>query len=105
MAVFAHNALGEGAVGFALSFAAFQLILTYLWWRTGVHDPEHRPLSQPYCFAYLAYKSAYAGVSPWQQDHDHLSNYNLSVGILKLEWHTTADVALFTYARPRILWS
>jgi low temperature requirement protein LtrA len=70
MAVFAHNALGEGAVGFALSFAAFQLILTYLWWRTGVHDPEHRPLSQPYCFAYLA--SAFLFVSsvfipaPWR---------------------------------------
>jgi low temperature requirement protein LtrA len=54
MAVFAHNALGEGSVGFALSYAAFQLILTYLWWRTGVHDPEHRPLSQPYALSFLA---------------------------------------------------
>jgi low temperature requirement protein LtrA len=53
MAVFAHNALGEGAVGFALSYAAFQLILTYLGWRTGVHDPDHRPLSQPYSLAFL----------------------------------------------------
>lgn len=53
MAVFAHNALGEGSVGFALSYAAFQLILTYLWWRTGVHDPEHRPLSTPYVAAFL----------------------------------------------------
>ncbi len=43
MAAFAHNALGDGAVGFALSYAAFQLILTYLWWRTAVHDPNHRP--------------------------------------------------------------
>lgn len=39
MAVFAHDALGESSVGFALSYAAFQLIPTYLWWRTGVHDP------------------------------------------------------------------
>jgi low temperature requirement protein LtrA len=48
MAIFAHDALGETSVGFALSYAAFQLILTYLWWRTGVHDPDHRPLSRPY---------------------------------------------------------
>ena len=48
MAVFAHNAFGEGSTGFALSFAAYQLVLTYLWWRTGVHDFNHRPLSQPY---------------------------------------------------------
>ena len=53
MAVFAHSALGEGSAGFALSYAAFQLILTYLWWRTGVHDPDHRPLSQPYVLAFL----------------------------------------------------
>lgn len=53
MAVFAHGAFGQGAVGFALSFAAYQLILTYLWWRTGVHDPEHRPLSQPYTAVFL----------------------------------------------------
>jgi len=31
MIVFAHNALEEGSVGFALSYAAFQLVLTYLW--------------------------------------------------------------------------
>ncbi len=40
MAVFAHDALGDSSVGFSLSYAAFQLILTYLWWRTGVHDPD-----------------------------------------------------------------
>ena len=53
MAVFAHNAMGEGSVGFALSYAGFQLILTYLWWRTGVHDPNHRPLAQPYTIVFL----------------------------------------------------
>jgi low temperature requirement protein LtrA len=53
MAVFAHNALGEGSVGFALSYAAFHLILTWLWWRTGVYDPYHRPLSQPYAITFL----------------------------------------------------
>ncbi len=53
MAVFAHDALGDTSVGFALSYAAFQLILTYMWWRTGVHDPNHRPLSTPYTIAFL----------------------------------------------------
>lgn len=53
MAVFAHNAMGAGSVGFALSYAAFQFILTLLWWRTGVHDPAHRPLSMPYVAGFL----------------------------------------------------
>lgn len=53
MAVFAHNALGQGSIGFALSYAVFQIILTFLWWRTGIHDPNHRPLSQPYSLTYL----------------------------------------------------
>ncbi len=53
MAVFAHNAMGEGSTGFALAYAAFHLILTWLWWRTGVYDLNHRPLSQPYSFTFL----------------------------------------------------
>ena len=53
MAVFAHSALGESSVGFTLSYAAYQLILTFLWWRTGVHDPNHRPLSRPYSATFL----------------------------------------------------
>ena len=48
MAVFAHNAIGENSIGFALSFIAFQVIMTVLWWRSGVHDAEHRPMSVPY---------------------------------------------------------
>jgi len=48
MAIFAHDPFHHGFTGFSLSYAAFQLILTYLWWRTGVHDPDHRPLSRPY---------------------------------------------------------
>ena len=53
MAIFAHDALGETSIGFALSYAAFQLILTYMWWRTGVHDPDHMPLSRPYTISFL----------------------------------------------------
>lgn len=53
MAVFAPDALGDTSVGFALSFAVYQVILTFMWWRTGVHDPHHRPLSRPYVFTFL----------------------------------------------------
>ena len=53
MAIFAHDPLGETAGGFALSYAAFQLILTYMWWRTGVYDHKHRPLSRPYSATFL----------------------------------------------------
>jgi low temperature requirement protein LtrA len=61
MAVFAGDALGENSVGFALAYAAFQLILTYLWWRTGVHDPNHRPLSRPYSFVFLVTTLLFVG--------------------------------------------
>jgi low temperature requirement protein LtrA len=53
MAVFAHHALNSGSVGFAISYGAFLLIITYLWWRTGVHEREHRSLSTPYAITYL----------------------------------------------------
>lgn len=53
MAVFAHNALDEGFTGFALSYAFFQLILTYMWYRTGYYDPDHRVASNPYSFVFL----------------------------------------------------
>jgi len=54
MAIFAHSALGSGYQGFAISYAVFFSILTFLWWRTGVHDPEHRSTSLPYALAFLA---------------------------------------------------
>ncbi|HEU0291348.1 MAG TPA: low temperature requirement protein A [Anaerolineales bacterium] len=53
MAVFAHDAMGAGSVGFALAYAAFHLILTWLWSRTGYYDPMHRPLSRPYSLTFL----------------------------------------------------
>jgi low temperature requirement protein LtrA len=61
MAIFAGDALGESSVGFALAYAAFQLILTYLWWRTGVYDPNHRPLSRPYSAVFLVTTLLFAG--------------------------------------------
>lgn len=54
MGVFVHTAFTPyGYQGFALAYASFLAIMTYLWWRTGVHDQEHRPLSQPYALAFL----------------------------------------------------
>ena len=53
MSVFAHNALTDGYMGFAFSYGFFLAILTYLWWRTGVHDPLHKPLSDPYAASFL----------------------------------------------------
>lgn len=48
MAVFAHNAFGAGAAGFVIAYVGYLILVGFLWWRTGVHDPDHRPLSQPY---------------------------------------------------------
>lgn len=53
MAVHAGAIPGEGAPGFALGYAANTLLLVVLWFRTGVHDPDHRPASVPYAIAYL----------------------------------------------------
>ena len=61
MAVFAHSAFQEGAVGFAVSFSAYQLILGYLWWQTGVHDPDHRPLSLPYASTLIVSAALFGG--------------------------------------------
>lgn len=54
MAVFAHDALGETSVGFALAYAGFYLIFAFLWWRTGVYDPDHSPISRTYAGVFLA---------------------------------------------------
>ena len=52
MTVFLHNALEESSYGFTLSYAAFLILMTFLWWRTGVHDPAHRPQTIPYITTY-----------------------------------------------------
>lgn len=53
MAIFAHDAIGENSIGFAISYICFQVLLTILWWRTGVHDADHRPLSIPYSLFFI----------------------------------------------------
>jgi low temperature requirement protein LtrA len=53
MAAFIGGVPGEGADGFALAYAANTLLLVILWFRTGHHDPAHRPASNPYSAGYL----------------------------------------------------
>ena len=53
MAVFVADVPGDGAAGFALAYAANTLVLVILWFRTGLHDPQHRTASVPYSAAYL----------------------------------------------------
>ncbi len=53
MAVHIGDVPGEGSTGFALAYAANTLVLVILWFRTGLHDPSHRPASVPYSTAYL----------------------------------------------------
>jgi low temperature requirement protein LtrA len=52
MAVFIGAVPGNGAEEFALAYAANSLVLVILWFRTGLHDPSHRPASVPYSAAY-----------------------------------------------------
>jgi low temperature requirement protein LtrA len=53
MAVFVGDVPGDGTTGFALAYAANTLVLVVLWFRTGLHDPHHRPGSMPYSAGYL----------------------------------------------------
>jgi len=53
MAVFVADVPGDGAAGFALGYAANTFVLVVLWFRTGLHDPQHRTASVPYSAAYL----------------------------------------------------
>jgi low temperature requirement protein LtrA len=61
MAVHAGDVPGTGANGFAMGYAANSFLLVLLWFRTGVHDPTHRPASVPYSIAYLCSAALFAG--------------------------------------------
>ncbi|MDJ0557423.1 MAG: low temperature requirement protein A [Microcoleaceae cyanobacterium MO_207.B10] len=52
LAVFIHHGLGETSAGFALSYAAAHLIVTYLWWRGGYHDRNFRPTAKRLVIGY-----------------------------------------------------
>jgi low temperature requirement protein LtrA len=51
--VFIGDVPGVGDVGFALAYAANLMLLVIIWFRTGLHDPDHRPASNPYSAAYF----------------------------------------------------
>jgi low temperature requirement protein LtrA len=53
MAAFIADVPGRGSSGFALGYAAQNLVLVIMWFRTGFHDPAHRPGSIPYSSGYL----------------------------------------------------
>jgi len=44
---------GRGSEGSALGYAAQNLVLVIMWFRTGLHDPAHRPGSIPYSGGYF----------------------------------------------------
>ena len=62
MAVHAGDVPGDGTNGFAIGYAANTFVLVVLWFRTGLHDRNHRPASVPYSIAYLI-SAALFGVS------------------------------------------
>jgi low temperature requirement protein LtrA len=53
MAVFAGSVPGSGSEGFAIAYGFNSLLLAIMWFRTGLHDPSHRPASNPYSAGYL----------------------------------------------------
>lgn len=53
MWIFIHSAFNWWHQGFAIFYTLFLTLLTFLWWRTGVHDPEHKPISTPYVMIFL----------------------------------------------------
>lgn len=60
LAVYAGDVPGDGSAGFAVAYAANTAILVVLWFRTGYHDPTHRPASVPYSIAYLISAATFA---------------------------------------------
>ena len=60
MAAFIADVPGVGSTGFALGYAGNTALLVILWFRTGLHDPSHRPASIPYSIAYLVAGALFA---------------------------------------------
>jgi low temperature requirement protein LtrA len=69
MAVFIGDVPGDGTDGFAIAYAANTFLLVILWFRTGLHDPAHRPASVPYSIGYLVAAFLFAASAaldgPW----------------------------------------
>ncbi len=52
LAVFAHDAMGETSVGYALSYAVCRTFHTVLWWRGGIHDRQFRPVAKRFVLGF-----------------------------------------------------
>lgn len=52
LAVFAHDAMGETSVGYALSYAVSRTFHTVLWWRGGIHDRQFRPVAKRFVLGF-----------------------------------------------------
>ncbi|MDP8033688.1 low temperature requirement protein A [Pasteurella atlantica] len=52
MGIFIHSIFDGGYQGFAISYGLFLGLFTILWWRTGVHDVDHKPISQPFVYLF-----------------------------------------------------
>ena len=53
MGIFVDTAFSaDGYQGFAYAYGGFIAVVGFMWWRTGVHDSKHRPLSNPYAIAF-----------------------------------------------------
>lgn len=59
MAVFVGDVPGDGSAGFAMAYGANAAVLAVMWYRTGLHDPSHRPASNPYAGGYIASAAAF----------------------------------------------
>lgn len=54
LAIFVHNGLGAGSVGFALAYAANRALIIALWLRGGWHTPLFRPISNRYAVGFAS---------------------------------------------------
>ncbi len=54
MAVSVHDAFGETANAFAASYVTFRVILIFMWWRAGHHNPEFRRAADRYVLGFSA---------------------------------------------------
>ena len=80
MATFVHDAFGDGATGFAVSYATLHAVLTWLWFSTGRYDPEHAVVSRPYAAAF-AITTVLFGISVLVPPPFRYALWILSLGI------------------------
>jgi low temperature requirement protein LtrA len=52
LAVFAHYGMGKTSVGYALSYAVCRTFHTFLWWRSGRHDRQFRPVARRFVLGF-----------------------------------------------------